>query len=87
VPRVSAFFGIVIRMYWNERDHPVPHFHAEYGDQAAAISIDGEILGGTLQGRPMRLVREWAALHHDELLANWERARDHRPIDPIEPLS
>jgi hypothetical protein len=74
-------------MYWNERDHPVPHFHAEYGDQAAAISIDGEILGGTLQGRPLRLVREWAALHHDELLANWQRAREHGPIDPIEPLS
>ena len=76
MPRVSAFFGIVIRMYWNERDHPVPHFHAEYGDQAAAISIDGEILGGTLQGRPLRLVREWAALHHDELLAT---APSHDP--------
>lgn len=47
MPRISAFFGIVIRMYWNERDHPIPHFHAEYGDQAAAISVDGEVLGGT----------------------------------------
>jgi hypothetical protein len=32
MPRISFFYGIVIRMYWNERDHPVPHFHAEYGD-------------------------------------------------------
>jgi hypothetical protein len=43
-------------MYWNERDHPVPHFHAAYDDHAAAISIDGEILGGTFPPRPLRLV-------------------------------
>jgi hypothetical protein len=45
-------------MYWNERDHPVPHLHVEYDDHAAAISIDGEILGGTFPPRPLRLVRE-----------------------------
>ena len=74
-------------MYWNERDHPIPHFHAEYGDHAAAISIDGEILGGTLPPRPLRLIGEWAALHRGELLANWDRARDHEPLEAIEPLS
>ena len=26
VPRISAFYGVVIYMYWNERDHPVAHF-------------------------------------------------------------
>lgn len=26
MPRVSAFYGVVIYMYWNERDHPVAHF-------------------------------------------------------------
>lgn len=30
VPRVSAFFGIVIYMYWEEADHHRPHFHADY---------------------------------------------------------
>jgi hypothetical protein len=87
VARVSAFFGVVIKMYWNERDHPIPHFHAEYGDHAAAISIDGEILGGTFPPRPLRLVGEWAALHRSELFANWDRARDHQPLEAIEPLS
>jgi hypothetical protein len=32
------------------------------------------------------MVREWARLHHDELLADWERARLREPLDPIEPL-
>ncbi len=41
MPRISFFYGIVIRMYWNERDHPVPHFHAEYGDQSASLALGG----------------------------------------------
>ena len=28
MPRISAFFGIVIFMYWNEAEHHRPHFHA-----------------------------------------------------------
>jgi hypothetical protein len=28
-------------MYWNERDHPIPHFHAECGPHRAAVAIDG----------------------------------------------
>lgn len=27
-PTISAFFGILIRMYYKE--HGIPHFHAEY---------------------------------------------------------
>lgn len=87
MPRISQFFGITIRMYWNERDHPVPHFHAEYGDDAAAVDLNGEILGGALPPRALRLVRDWAQLHREDLLANWERARNHEPLHEIEPLS
>jgi hypothetical protein len=87
VPRISFFYGIVITMYWREREHPVPHFHASYGGQEASIAVDGTILGGSLPPRALRLVREWAKLHRDELLANWSRARDYEPLDPIDPLS
>jgi hypothetical protein len=86
MPRVSFFYGITIRMYWDERDHPVPHFHAEYGRHRASVGIDGTVLGGSLPPRSLRFVREWAQLHGDELLANWERARNHQPIETIEPL-
>jgi hypothetical protein len=51
MPTISFFYGITIRMYLNE--HPPAHFHAEYGDDEACISIaTGEITeadcGGTL---------------------------------------
>jgi hypothetical protein len=87
MPRISSFYGIVITMYWRERDHPVPHFHASYAGQNASIALDGTILGGRLPPRALRLVREWTQLHRDELLANWERARDCDPLDQIDPLS
>jgi Domain of unknown function (DUF4160) len=38
MPRVSAFFGIVIYMYYN--DHLPPHFHAEYAEHEAIYEID-----------------------------------------------
>ena len=37
VPRVSAFYGIVIAMYFDE--HGVPHFHARYAGQQASVAI------------------------------------------------
>ena len=87
MPRISFFLGITIAMFWDEGIHHVPHFHAEYGGRDASIAIDGEVLDGSLPARQLRLVREWAQLHHDELLANWERARRLEPLDPIEPLT
>lgn len=86
MPQISAFHGIVIRMYWDERDHPIAHFHAQYEGRYASVAIDGSLLAGKLPPRALRLVRRWALLHPDELLENWERARLHKPLVPIEPL-
>jgi hypothetical protein len=87
VPRISFFFGIAIYMYWDEAHHLRPHFHAEYGDSMAAVTFDGTVLGGLLPPRALRFVREWAALHQDELRVNWERARARETLERIAPLS
>ncbi len=71
MPRISFFFGIVIRMYWDEADHQMPHFHAEYGESMASIAFDGTVLGGSLPSRALRFVRQWAQLHQEELIKNW----------------
>jgi hypothetical protein len=85
VPRISAFYGIVITMYW--RDHPPAHFHAAYGGDVAEIAIDsGETIDGWLPPRALRLVKEWAEMHREELGQNWDRARAHEALEPIDPL-
>ncbi len=86
MPRISFFYGIAIWMYWNEGAHARPHFHARYQDEAASVDLAGEVIAGSLPPRALSLVAEWAVLHHDELLANWERARRNEPLEPIEPL-
>jgi hypothetical protein len=83
---ISAFYGITIWMYWNEGVHARPHFHARYAGQAASVDFSGELIAGSLPPRARALVAEWAALHEDELLANWERARNDAPLQPIDPL-
>jgi hypothetical protein len=85
VPRISAFYGIVITMYY--RDHEPPHFHAVYGEHQAQIVIATlEPLFGELPSRALRLVREWAELHRAELEANWAKARARESLDTIPPL-
>jgi hypothetical protein len=45
LPTISAFYGIFIRMFYN--DHAPPHFHARYGEFEATVNIESlEILGG-----------------------------------------
>jgi hypothetical protein len=41
VPRISAFYGIAITMYYAE--HGMPHFHALYAGQDISIAIDASV--------------------------------------------
>ena len=85
MPIVSRFFGIVIAFYWE--DHAPPHFHAKYSGDEVLIGIrTGEIVRGSLPRRALSLVNEWRQLHIDELLDNWERASERRPMAYIDPL-
>ena len=86
MPRISEFYGIVITMYYAE--HGLPHFHALYAGEDASVAIATlEVLAGSLPDRALRLVREWATLHRDELEADWERARTGQPLERIAPLT
>ncbi len=85
MPRISHFFGILIRMFHN--DHLPPHFHAEYGDDEAVYEIDTLLVSrGRLPRRAHALVVEWATLHRTELRANWDLARRGVPLIEVQPL-
>jgi hypothetical protein len=73
-------------MYWNE--HAPPHFHAKYGDFEALINIkDFSLMEGKLPPKAFGLVIEWAALHQDQLLMNWNLGIDRKTFNKIEPLN
>ncbi len=85
MPTISTFFGIVIRMYYD--DHGPPHFHAYYEEDMALIGVETlEILQGRLPRRAISLVLEWAQEHRSELLDDWRLAEAHEPLKKIAPL-
>lgn len=85
MPEISRFFGIVIKMHYN--DHLPPHFHVEYGEHKAVIDIRTlAAIGGDLPPRAFGMVVEWALMHRDELLDLWERASHQQPLYKLPPL-
>ncbi|WP_291323193.1 DUF4160 domain-containing protein [Desulfonatronospira sp.] len=59
----------------------------EYGSEKVAIEIETlRILEGHLAPRALGLVIEWASQHRDELIQNWELARNNQAPRKIEPL-
>lgn len=85
MPEISRFFGIVIKMFYN--DHMPAHFHAEYGGFEALIDIESlEVYRGALPRRALALVLEWAAIHRQELRENWRLAQAGEQPRAIAPL-
>lgn len=85
MPEICRFFGIVVRMHFD--DHDPPHFHVEYGGETAVVSIeDLTLISGAIPPRALGLTVEWAALHRDELRQLWRRARNLEPLHRIDPL-
>ncbi len=85
MPHISRFFDILIYMYFN--DHAPAHFHAEYGEYEAVYTIETlEVLRGELPRRAHSMVVEGATLYRNELRDNWNRAREMRELEKIDPL-
>ncbi len=82
---ISAFYGILIQMYWDE--HAPPHFHALYAEHEALIDIGTlAIIRGSLPQRALALVLEWATLHRNELTENWRLCETKQSPKRIQPL-
>jgi hypothetical protein len=86
MPTISAFYGILIQIFW--RDHGPPHFHALYGEHEALIDIRTlEVMQGSLPRRALTLVMEWASEHQAELSEDWDLCRRMQTPKKIEPLN
>ncbi len=84
MPEISRFYGIIIRMFFD--DHNSPHFHAEYGEYKCIVNLSDEVISGTMPKRALKLIFEWVEIHKDELLVNWEKCLNNIEPDKIKPL-
>ena len=84
MPILSRFYGIIIRMYFQQAEHNPPHFHAQYNDEGAIIAImDGQVLSGELPQKALEMVQEWLEKHRAELLEIW-KTQNFKKIKPLE---
>jgi len=85
MPIISQFYGIIIRMFFD--DHAPPHFHAEYAEYEIVVTIQPiRILQGDAPRRVTSMVLEWAALHQEELMADWQKCKELKALESIPPL-
>lgn len=85
MPEISRFFGIIIRMFYD--DHNPPHFHVDFQGEKAVFDFQGNVLRGGLKSKTAtKLVREWVDLHQLELEEDWQLAQEGKAIKKIDPL-
>ena len=60
MPVLSRFYGIIIRMYFQQAEHNPPHIYAIYGEDVAAIEIQtGRVMEGQLPPEALAMLREY----------------------------
>ena len=89
MPSISAFYGIIIYMYFmDNKQHKLPHIHVKYQEHEVVVSIpEGNVLEGSIPASKMKLLQAWIEIHNkDELVADWELAVSGEQPYKIDPL-
>jgi len=82
MPVITSFYGITIKMYFN--DYLPPHFHAIYGEYNALFDLNTlEMLEGDLPNRARKLTVEWATQYQSELMEIW-KTQNFRKLNGLE---
>jgi Domain of unknown function (DUF4160) len=85
MPTISIFWGVIFQMYWN--DHAPPHFHAKYGEYSISIDINNlKLIDGNMPHKTLKWILEWAEMHQQELLINWELCQQGQAPNKILPM-
>lgn len=72
MPVIARFYGMIIKMYFQQSEHNPPHFHVVYGEYVGIIDIQTlEMLEGDLPNKALALIKEWAEQHQADLMKIW----------------
>lgn len=88
MPAISMFYGILIRMFFNDFEgHHRAHIHAAYQGPVGTHAVDdGTLVAGSLPPAKHKLVVASIGIHHDDLLADRELAVNGKTPFPIKGL-
>ena len=58
MPVIARFYGIIIKMFFQQSEHNPPHFHVAYGEYLGIINIQTlEMMEGDLPSRVLSMVK------------------------------
>lgn len=84
MPVISRFYGMIIKMYFQQKEHNPPHFHVVYGEYMGEIEIETlRLMEGDLPQKALNMVTEWAQQHQDELMKIWN-TQEFIQLPPLE---
>ena len=84
MPVIARFYGLVIKMYFQQKEHNPPHIHVLYGEYIGVIDIATlDMLEGDLPSKALSLVREWAEKYKEDLMKIWN-TQEFKQLPPLE---
>ena len=87
MPIISQFYGISIKIYFEEgKRHHKEHIHIFYNEYIATYDLKGNMLNGKLPKRQRKMVEGWIAIHELELNNLWKEIQNNGKYFKIEPL-
>ncbi|WP_278278306.1 DUF4160 domain-containing protein [Acetobacterium wieringae] len=63
-----------------------PKYSVKYGDHQAVVSLDGELLAGSIPKRQFKILVGWLALREEDVYRAWYKAVKSEHFDKVEPL-
>jgi len=66
--------------------HKMPHIHAEYSGDEVVVSLEGDVLEGSIPKNKMKLLDAWMEIHREDLAANWKLLNNGEQFFRIDPL-
>ncbi len=87
MPIVSQFYGIVVRMYFDDmKQHNMPHIHVQYSGYKAIYNFEGHSIKGNLPNKQSKMVEAWILIHSEELQLLWKVMQENNEFFSIDPL-
>lgn len=84
MPVLARFYGMVIKMYLQGKEHGVAHIHVIYGECAGVIDVKtGMMIEGDLPEKALAMIREWTVSNRTALFEMWE-TQNFRQLPPLE---
>ena len=67
MPIISQFYGIIIRIYFNDTEqHYLEHIHVQYNEYDAVYSIKNNVvIAGNIPSKQHKLVSAWIEIHKE----------------------